>query len=133
MRYSQGMPFSAEVLTLLRDTIEVEIETHARNGSVHRTIVWVVVDGPDAFVRSYRGATARWYREALAAPDVAIHAGGRRIPVRATPATDDASIARASAGLAGKYADDPATPAMLRADVLGTTMRLDPGRPLNPA
>ena len=92
----------------------------------HRTITWVVVDGDGVFVRSWRGVTARWFREALANPDIAVHIDGRRIPARAVPARDPDSIARTSAGLERKYDGDSATPSMVRAEILDTTMRLDP-------
>ena len=48
---------------------EVRIETRCR--WPHARIIWAVVDGDEVFVRSWRGATARWYREATANPDVA--------------------------------------------------------------
>ena len=75
------------------------------------------MDGEDVLVRSWRGPTARWYREALANPDVAILLGKgwkRRIPARAVPAPDAGSIATASAALEAKYAGDPSTPSMVR-------------------
>ncbi len=119
------MPFDLTILDLLARTEEVEIETHA-TGAVHRTIIWTVVDGGDVFVRSVNGATARWYREATADPSVTIHAAGRRIPARAAPAADHASVARTSAGLERKYAANESLASMLREGILGTTLRLDP-------
>ncbi|HEY5683866.1 MAG TPA: nitroreductase/quinone reductase family protein [Acidimicrobiia bacterium] len=120
------MDFDAGDLAMLAETAEVEIETRAADGAVHRTIIWIVVDGTDVFVRSYLGARARWYREALADPTVAVHAGGRRIPCRAVPATDGESVGRASAGLEHKYAGEEETPDMVRPEVLSTTLRLVP-------
>ncbi|HZM73695.1 MAG TPA: DUF2255 family protein [Candidatus Polarisedimenticolia bacterium] len=105
---------------------EVRIETRAADGAVHRTIIWVMVEGGEVYIRSYRGPTARWYREALERPDVALHVSKRRIPFRAVPATDAASIAACSAGLERKYRRSYSLGAMLREDVLGTTLRLDP-------
>ena len=52
----------------------------------HRTIIWVVVVGGEAFVRSVRGPKGRWYREISSNPEGALHVGDERIPVRATPA-----------------------------------------------
>lgn len=120
------MPFSSDDLALLAKTKEVRIETTSKNGEVHRTIIWVVVDGGEAFIRSYRGASARWYREATANSEVAIHIAKKRIPARAVVATDPESIARTTAGLEEKYRGDPATRAMIRREVLDTTLRLDP-------
>lgn len=121
------MPFSNDDLRAIDAAKEIEVETSAGPGAeLHRTITWVVVDGDDVFVRSWRGVTARWFREALANPDVAIHVDGRRIPARAVPARDADSIARTSAGLQRKYDGDSSTPSMVRADILETTLRLDP-------
>lgn len=119
------MPFDPGTLGLLARTVEVEIETYSA-AAVHRTVIWIVVDDRDVFVRSVNGSAARWYREATADPSVAIHAAGERIPARAVPAVDQASVARTTAGLERKYAVSPSLPSMLREEVLGTTLRLDP-------
>jgi hypothetical protein len=118
--------FPADVLDLLARTAEVDIETRAEDGTVHRTTIWVVVAHDIALIRSYRGAGARWYREIVADPAGAIIAGDRRIEVRAVPATDDASVEACSRGFEAKYPDDPATPAMNALGVLATTLRLEP-------
>ena len=120
------MHFDPADHALLSETAEVEIETRAADGTVHRTIIWVVVDGTDVFIRSYVGARARWYREALADPEVALHAGGRRIPCRAVPAPDEDAVTRTSAGFERKYAAEAETPDMVRPEVLPTTLRLVP-------
>ena len=112
--------------TALDGAEEVEIETRAADGTVHRTIIWVVVEGSAVYVRSVNGAAARWYREAVARPDVALHVGARRMAFRAVPAADGASIAACSAGLGRKYRTDFSLGSMLRPDVLDTTLRLDP-------
>jgi hypothetical protein len=120
------MHFEASDLAALADTAEVEIETRSADGTIHRTVIWVVVDGTDVFIRSYVGARARWYREALADPSVAIHVDGRRIACQAVPAPDDDSVARTSAGFESKYASEAETPDMVRPEVLPTTLRLTP-------
>ena len=66
------MSFEPEVLRLLAETREVRIETQRPASAPHSTIIWVVVDGEDVFVRSWLGARARWYREAVANPEVTI-------------------------------------------------------------
>ncbi|MET0773268.1 MAG: DUF2255 family protein [Candidatus Limnocylindrales bacterium] len=118
--------FAADVLDLMARTGEVDIETHAADGTVHRTIIWVVVTDGIAYIRSYRGATARWFREITADPLGAIIAGDRRMEVRAVPATDDASVDACSRGFWAKYPEDPATRAMVALPVLSTTLRLEP-------
>jgi len=118
------MSFSQDELDLIGRAKTIRIETSRTGGPVHKTIIWAVVDG-DAFIRSWRGAGARWYREALANPDVAVHVGKRRIPATAVAARDADSIARTSAALERKYAGDPATGSMVREDILDTTLRLE--------
>jgi hypothetical protein len=119
------MGYSQEELDLIDRTEEVEIETSATDGATHRTIIWAVVDGDSVFVRSYRGANARWYREALAIPSVALHVDGRRMTMSAVRAPDPESIERTSAGILRKYSGDPAAAAMVRPELLDLTLRLE--------
>jgi hypothetical protein len=105
---------------------EVDIETRSAAGDVHRTIIWVVEHGGTVYARSYKGLDGRWFREALADPDVAIHVDGRRVPARAVPATDPASIEACSQGLRDKYPADGSLAAMLVDGVLPTTIKLVP-------
>jgi hypothetical protein len=126
MGYAGQMRFEPADLALLAETGEVEIETTRPGGSAHRTIIWAVVDGEDAFIRSVNGSGARWYREALATPAVTIHVADRGLNARAVPASDASSVQRASDALAHKYAADPGLPSMLEPETLETTLRLEP-------
>jgi hypothetical protein len=126
VEYAPDMRFTTEELDLMDRTHEVEIETSRPGGPTHRTIIWVVVDDGEAFIRSYRGPEARWYREALAQPLVALHVAGRRIAARAVPASDPRSIERTSGAFVRKYPGDPATPKMNRREVRDLTLRLEP-------
>jgi hypothetical protein len=126
MGYADHMRFEPGELSLLAETEEIEIETAAADGPPHRTIIWVVVDGEDAFIRSYRGPGARWYREAIGNPTVRIHVDGRVLDATIVPAADPASVERTSAALSRKYPNDPGTPGMLKEANLPTTLRLEP-------
>ena len=119
--------FEASALALLRDEQEIEIETSAaEEASLHRAIIWVVVDDQDrVLIRSYRGSGARWFREITAHPDGRVLVKGRALDVRAIPAADQGRIAACSDALKRKYAGDPAMPRMLR-DHLETTLELVP-------
>jgi hypothetical protein len=119
------MSFAADDLAALAAAEEIEIETQAPDGPVHRATIWVVVEGDEVFVRSYLGPDARWYREALANPAVGLHVAGRRLPATAIPATDPDSIERVSAGFRAKYAPDASTTAMAT-QYLDTTLRIEP-------
>jgi hypothetical protein len=107
---------------------EVEIETRpAEAAPAHRATIWVVVEEGAAYVRSYRGAAGRWYRELTANPVAVLHVDGESIEVRALPARDPVSVERVSAGYRRKYAGDPDLASMLRGEILYTTLRLEPG------
>jgi hypothetical protein len=125
MGYALRMGFSEHEIEQIDRTDEVEIETAGADGAARRTIIWAVVDDGEVFIRSYHGPHARWYREALARPSVALHVDGLRLPAEAVPAADPTSIERTSAGLARKYPNDPAMPRMNRPEVLELTLRLE--------
>ena len=119
------MPPSYADLQLIADTREVRIETRAGDRS-YRTIIWVVVDDGEIFVRSVRGERGKWYQRALKNSNVALEAAGRRIEARAIPAPDPDSVERTSEALRRKYGKSRSLDSMLTPEVLGTTMRLDP-------
>lgn len=121
--------FTPDTLSAWNDTPEIQIETTRGDGApVHRTVVWIVVDGDTAYVRSVRGPSGRWYRELSGDRHGAVHAGGRRVAVEAEPVTDTATIARVSQLLRDKYEKrwPGPTASMLREEVLPTTVRLRP-------
>jgi hypothetical protein len=121
--------FPPDVLDLFVRSEEVEIETNRRmqgGAPPRRTVIWIVVQGGDVFVRSVRGERGRWYRDLLADPNGALHVDGRRIRFRAIRADDASSTQRCSQGLEEEYARDPSLGAMLRPEVLPTTLRLEP-------
>ena len=121
------MSFAPETLASWAKTPEIEIETSRGGGApVHRTTIWIVVDGDAAYVRSVRGPAGRWYRELVANPVGAVHAAGQRVAVRAEPATDAESVRRVSAALKSKYEKrwPGPTASMLLDATLPTTLRL---------
>ena len=118
------MNLSADDRALLAGSEEVMIETRSADGAVQRTIIWVVVDGDDVLIRSVNGTAGRWYREAVAHPEVALHVAGRRITGRVESAADADTVARCSAALTTKYRADPALDTMLIPRTLPTTLRV---------
>jgi hypothetical protein len=121
--------FAAETLRLLDETKEVRIETRRDDHSPeHRTIIWVVVVEGEVFVRSVRGSRGRWYREISSNPESALHVEDTRIPVRAAPATDDTTVDAVSAAFRSKYQQSSpgSTAAMVRPEILPTTLKLSP-------
>ena len=120
--------FETDLKNRLAQTQEIQIETRrpGANGSAHRATIWVVVVGDDVYIRSFHGDGGRWYQEIKVNPVAAVHVDGQRIPVRAVPVTDDATIARASDEYRRKYGNDPYMSSMVRDEVLPTTLRLEP-------
>lgn len=119
------MAFDTETLEQLDSTKEVHIETH-EGSRTFRTIIWVMVDDGEVYVRSVRGEDGEWYQRTLADPNVALLAGDDRIPAVAVPAPDPETIERVNQALRDKYQPGKSLDAMLRSEVVGTTMRLDP-------
>ncbi len=119
--------FSPDEIARLDRAREVELETRsAVDGRPHRAVVWIVVDAGEAYVRSWRGATARWYREIRAAGTGRLIVDGDAIPIEAALAPEPDVIDVVSRGFERKYAGDPSTPDMVRSEVLDTTLRLHP-------
>ena len=119
------MSFPKATLALLDRSKEVDIETRSPKGTKHAVPIWVVVDGDDVFIRTYRGPTSRWYRELLAAGG-ALVVDGKGIPVKAIPAADATSVKRTSDGYQKKYRKGSSLDSMLVPSVLPTTVRLEP-------
>ena len=119
--------FDTKTLEVLDRAMEVEIETLRPDGMPRMTTIWLIVDRGEVFVRSWKGDRGYWYQGALDSPDdVTLHVAGRTLPVRVIPAVDQSSINRCSVALERKYAGDSSTPSMVRPEVLGTTLRLEP-------
>ena len=118
--------FDAATLQELRDVQEVAIRTDKHPKSA--VVIWVVVADDEVFVRSWRGAKGRWYRD-LATGGVATleFAGGRKLAVRASPIGDnDDAVARVSRKFLRKYQRNSHAPEMVRPETLPTTLRLEP-------
>jgi hypothetical protein len=126
MGYAGRMRFASDDLALLADTEEIEIETARPDGPPHRTIIWIMVDGDDVFVRSVNGTGARWYREATANPSVTIHAGDHVLQARTIAAPDADSVARVNDALVRKYTGITGLTEMLVPDTFETTLRVEP-------
>ncbi len=116
--------FDADTLRDLRDLREVSIRTEKHPNSA--VVIWVVVADDEVFVRSVRGGKGRWYRDLSADGLATLEFAGRRLAVQAVPASDADAIERASREFLRKYASSPHTQSIVRAEVLPTTLRLEP-------
>jgi hypothetical protein len=113
-------------LDLLDKTIEVEMRTPRRDGSISRRPIWVVVVDGDAYVRSYRGQRGAWYRRTLADGGAAISVDAQSIDVGVEQAGDEDVNRRVSGAFRAKYgARSPGpTETMVSPEVSQTTLRL---------
>ena len=116
--------FDADTLQELRNFQEVAIRTekHPESG----VVIWVVVADEEVFVRSVRGTKGRWYRDLAAGGPATLEFAGRQLAVHAIPVSDPAALARASHEYLRKYQPSPYAQAIVRSDVLPTTLRLEP-------
>ena len=116
--------FDADTLCELRAVREVAIRTEKHPNSA--VVIWVVVADNEAFVRSVYGTKGRWYRDLAAGGPATLEFAGRQLAVHAIPVSDPAAVARASDEYLRKYQPSPYAQAMVRSDVLPTTLRLEP-------
>jgi hypothetical protein len=123
---SERLP--GDVLAQLRGAREIDIETRpAPDVPPHRTTIWVVVDDQGrAFIRTYRGPTSRWFREATSSESVGILVDGQRLDVWLEAATDPERVETCSALLRSKYATASGLRGMLAEENLPTTLELHP-------
>jgi hypothetical protein len=102
----------------------VEISIHTATTPPAGIVIWVVLVGEDAYVRSYRGRRGKWHAGALADPAVSITVDRETHPARVEEVTDPATIAAVSAAFLAKYAGSPYAAAMVAEATLATTLRL---------
>jgi hypothetical protein len=116
--------FDTRTLSDLHEAHEVAIRTEKHPDAA--VVIWVAVTEGEVFVRSFRGAKGRWYRDLAAGGPATLELGDRRLAVRAVPVNDAAAIARASREYLRKYGSSSYAQAMVKPDILSTTLRLEP-------
>jgi hypothetical protein len=89
-------------------------------------VIWAVVAGDQLLVRSVRGTKGRWYRDLAEGGPATLEFAGRRLAVRAVPERDPGAVDRASQEYLKKYRPSPYAQAMVKSEVLPTTLRLEP-------
>jgi hypothetical protein len=116
--------FDPTTLEQLRTAEEISIRSRRRPET--DVLIWVAVADDEVFVRSARGAKGRWYRDLVAQPAATVRVAGRSLAVRAVPAADRGSNERASREYLRKYRGSPYAQAVIRPELLSTTLRLEP-------
>ena len=96
--------WSAQDARTITSPQEVQVATRRPDGSSRRpTIIWIVGDGGDGFVRSTNGRGAAWFRGAVATGSGQILAHGTAFDVEFTEA-DEEDLPRIGAAYRTKYA-----------------------------
>ena len=116
--------FDADTVRELRNFKEVASRTEKHPDSA--VVIWVVVADDEVFVRSVRGTKGRWYRDLATGGSATLEFAGRQLAVQAVPVSDRDSTARVSREYLTKYQQSPYAQSMVRAEVLPTTLRLEP-------
>jgi hypothetical protein len=116
--------FDADTLRELRRVREVAIRTEKHPKTA--VVIWVVVADDEVFVRSWLGAKGRWYKDLAGGGFATLEFADRRLAVQAIPASEPTAVARASREFVQKYQSNAHAEEMVRAEILPTTLRLEP-------
>lgn len=58
--------WTEQQLAVIGDAFEIDIATMRADDTVRRPVpIWVIRRGDDLFVRSYRGPSGSWFRQAI--------------------------------------------------------------------
>lgn len=116
-------------LDRIGEATELTIQPRRADGGLRAPLpIWVVREGDDLYVRSYKGDGGAWYLAARASRAGYVHAGGVEADVEFSEQTDPALNDRIDAVYRAKYRSygaayvDPMTSPTARA----TTLRLTP-------
>jgi hypothetical protein len=119
------MPLTKDQLSLIDETKEVRIRTRGATRGF-TTIIWIVVTDGTVYVRSVDGEDGNWYQRALLDPRVEVIVGDQQIPFTAFHVEARDEIDAVSDALRSKYRPGGSLDRMVRDEVLGTTLRLEP-------
>ena len=124
-----GSGLDRATLVDLDESVEVDMVTPRRDGSLSRRPIRVVVVDGNAYVRSYRGENGAWYRRARADGEATIGVEGRAIEVGDEPVSDDETNRKVSDAFHAKYSERSPGPTetMVNDEVSRTTLRLTHG------
>ncbi|MGY1439433.1 DUF2255 family protein [Streptomyces reniochalinae] len=122
------MTWNNSDLETIASADELEISPQRRDGSLRRpTTVWVVRDGDELYVRSWRGGDGAWWRTAHSSHAGRVTAGGVTKDVVFTDENDAAVNDRVDDAYRTKYQRYSAYVGPMVADpARATTLRLTP-------
>lgn len=118
--------WESEVLAQIASIREVEISPYLSDGTFGASVpIWVVRAGDELYIRSYRGQAGKWFRQVMITGRARLRAGTAAHDV-VVEEVGDAREKAVSDAYRAKYQDDPDLGAMVAADVVATTLRVDP-------
>ncbi|MEU1664015.1 DUF2255 family protein [Streptomyces sparsogenes] len=117
-----------ETLQRIADADELHIAPRRADGTLRTpTTIWVVRDGDDLYVRSWRGAAGTWWNTARASRTGHISAGGVEADVTFTPVGDPVVNDRVDGAYRAKYGRYSGyVEPMVAEPARATTLRLSP-------
>src|SRR6266498_1831289 len=116
--------FSAHERRQLAETDEV----HVGSRPGQKIPIWIVVDGDQVYIRSVKGPAGKWYQALSTNQPFTLHGPSSHWSITSEPVTDEDEISRVNDALNRKYRQrwPGPTDAMLRPEVLPTTLRIQP-------
>ncbi|MBE3012095.1 DUF2255 family protein [Microbispora sp. NEAU-D428] len=120
--------WTADELERIGTADELDIAPQRSDGSLRKpTTIWVVRDGEELFVRSWRGSGGAWYRTACASHAGRVSAGGVTKNVALAEESDPAVNDRIDAAYRRKYGRySTYVEPMVAATARATTLKLLP-------
>ncbi|OMI35716.1 DUF2255 family protein [Streptomyces sparsogenes] len=120
--------WTPETLQRIADADELHIAPRRADGTLRTpTTIWVVREGDDLYVRSWRGAAGTWWNTARAGRTGHISAGGVETDVTFTPVGDPAVNDRVDGAYRAKYGRYSGyVEPMVAEPARATTLRLSP-------
>lgn len=96
--------WTSDELERIATAEELDVAPERGDGTLRRpTTIWVVRDGDDLFVRSWRGSDGKWFRTACSSHTGRVHAGGLTKDVTFAEETDPDVNDRVDAAYLAKY------------------------------
>ncbi|MEU6511226.1 DUF2255 family protein [Streptomyces sp. NPDC046942] len=120
--------WNADELNRITTADELDIAPRRGDGTLRLpTTIWVVRDGDDLYVRSYRGAQGSWWRTATSSHAGHISAGGVDRDVAFTEESDPGLNDRVDEAYRAKYGHYSGyVQPMVSEEARNTTLRLTP-------
>ncbi|GAA0921916.1 DUF2255 family protein [Nonomuraea longicatena] len=121
--------WTTDELTRIQGADELQIAARGDDGALRDPVtIWVVRDGDDLFVRSFRGSGGRWFRAASASHAGHVQAGGVDKDVTFSEENDRGVNERVDAAYRAKYGryDAAYVDPMVGPEARATTLRLVP-------